>query len=236
MKKTILNSRLCSAAGFVRQGALFADIGTDHAYLPLFLLESGRISHAVCSDVNAGPLESARRNVEAAGYSDSIDFYLTDGAAALSDLGVTDFAICGMGGELISDIIERAPYLADPKINLILQPMTRQAHLRSYLASHGFHVSDERYTYETGKYYVCLLANYTGGVREISPSEAEIGCPDTRPEERDARVGYLYARAASLSRAVRGKGEGALAERGVLADVLAFLGGLGESPCLEKYL
>ena len=236
MSKTILNSRLRSAAGFVRQGATFADIGTDHAYLPIFLLDEGKISHAVLSDINEGPLESARCNAKEAGYSDRVDFCLADGASALSGLGITDFAICGMGGELIADIIERAPYLMDENINLILQPMTRQAYLRAYLASRGFLILDESYTYDSGKYYVCILASYRGGVREISPSEAEIGIENTRPEETAARVGYLYRRAAALSRAVRGKGEGAAVERAVLTDVLTRLTELGESPLIEKYI
>ncbi len=236
MSKTILNSRLRSAAGFVRQGATFADIGTDHAYLPIFLLDEGKIARAHLSDINKGPLESARRNVTDSGYSDMVDFHLTDGATALYGLGITDFAICGMGGELIADIIERAPYLADENINLILQPMTRQAHLRTYLSSHGFKIIDESYTCDAGKYYVCILASYRGGVRRISPSEAEIGIKETHPDERDARVGYLYLRAASLARAVRGKGEDRESKRAVLSDVLSMLSLLGECPDREKYI
>lgn len=236
MSKTILNSRLRSAAGFVRQGAVFADIGTDHAYLPIFLLSEGRISSAHLSDINEGPLESARRNVMEAGYLDKSRFYLTDGAEALSGLGITDFAICGMGGELIADIIEAAPHLANENINLILQPMTRQAYLRTYLASHGFIILDESYSYDSGKYYVCIMARYSGGVRQISPSEAEIGIKKTHPCEKEARIGYLYRRAAALSRAVRGKGESAEEEKAVLLDVLSYLSELGETPEIEKYV
>ena len=236
MSKFSLNSRLRSAAGFVRQGATFADIGTDHAYLPIFLLNEGKISRAHLSDINEGPLESARSNVCEAGFSDRVDFHLTNGATALFGLGITDFAICGMGGELIADIIEAAPYLKDENINLILQPMSRQAYLRTYLASHGFIILDESYSYDAGKYYVCILASYRGGVRQISPSEAEIGIEKTRPCEKEARVGYLYRRAAALSRAVCGKGEAAETERAVLSDVLSRLSELGESPKREKYI
>lgn len=236
MSKFSLNSRLRSAAGFVRQGATFADIGTDHAYLPIFLLNEGKISRAHLSDINEGPLESARSNVCEAGFSDRVDFHLTNGATALLGLGITDFAICGMGGELIAEIIQAAPYLADEKINLILQPMSRQAYLRTYLASHGFIILDESYSYDAGKYYVCILASYRGGVRQISPSEAEIGIENTRPCEKEARVGYLYRRAAALSRAVCGKGEAAETERAVLSDVLSRLSELGESPKREKYI
>ncbi|MBR4835801.1 MAG: SAM-dependent methyltransferase, partial [Clostridia bacterium] len=119
------NARLASAAELVRQNAIFADIGTDHAYLPLFLLESGRISFAYCSDINEGPLASARKNAEERGMVDKMDFILTDGATVLRDREITDYAICGMGGELIADIIHRAPHLYDGGVNLILQPMSR---------------------------------------------------------------------------------------------------------------
>ena len=236
MSKTMLNSRLRSAAGFVRQGATFADIGTDHAHLPIFLLDAGIVSHAHLSDINAGPLESARRNVREAGYSDRVDFHLTDGAADLRGLGITDLAICGMGGELIADIIERAPYLKDENINLILQPMTRQAYLRSYLASRGFEILDESYSYDAGRYYVSILTSFRGDVYEVSPTDAEVGIEKTRPDERSARVGYLYLRAASLARAVRGKGDSAEAERAVLSGVLDKLSELGETFDREKYI
>ena len=72
MKNFTLDGRLSSAAKFVRQGARFAEIGTDHAYLPIFLLESGRIDYAVCSDINEGPLASARENAREAGVFDKI--------------------------------------------------------------------------------------------------------------------------------------------------------------------
>ena len=185
------NARLASAAELVRQNAIFADIGTDHAYLPLFLLESGRINFAYCSDINEGPLASARKNAEERGMVDKMDFILTDGATVLSERGITDYAICGMGGELIADIIHRAPHLYDEGVNLILQPMSRQATLRKFLASEGFRVSCESYSFDAGKYYVCLLATYTGERREIDEIEAELGSSSSEYINRDARIGYL---------------------------------------------
>ena len=128
-----INARLLCAAEFTRQNATFADIGTDHAYLPLFLLDLGRIKYAYCCDINEGPLASARRNAEERGRLDRTEFILTDGATALAGKGISDYAICGMGGELIADIIDRAPHLKDGTVNLILQPMSRQEKLREYL-------------------------------------------------------------------------------------------------------
>ncbi len=205
MNKSALNARLLSAAELTRQDATFADIGTDHAYLPLFLLESGRICYAYCCDINEGPLNSARRNAEERGRAKQMQFILTDGAAALSGKGITDYAICGMGGELIADIIDRAPHLSDSGINLILQPMSKQERLRHYLTSHGFEIITESYSFDAGKYYVCLLVTYTGKCREISEFESVAGCYESDYVNRECRLKYLEGKLRSLERAYSGK-------------------------------
>jgi len=146
MKDFKPDERLASAMALVRQGARFADIGTDHAYLPLALLREGRIEYAVCSDINNGPLLSAIQNASEAGLSDKMKFVLADGAAHLADEDIEDVAILGMGGELIADIIDRAPSLKSEDVNLILQPMTRQGHLRHYLITGGFEILRELYS------------------------------------------------------------------------------------------
>ena len=207
MNGSALNARLLCAAELTRQDATFADIGTDHAYLPLFLLDSGKIKFAYCCDINEGPLASARKNAEERGRLSETEFILTDGATVLADKGITDYAICGMGGELIADIIDRAPHLNDGGINLILQPMTKQEKLRAYLASAGFEVIHESYSFDAGKYYVCLLATYTGKCREISPLEAIAGSSESTISGKEYRLKYLESKLASLIRASEGKRE-----------------------------
>lgn len=199
------NARLACAAELVRQNAIFADIGTDHAYLPLFLLGCGRIDFAYCADINEGPLASAVRNARECGLDHKMEFILTDGAAALSDRGITDYAICGMGGELIADIISRAPQLYESGVNLILQPMSRQSTLRKFLAREGFKILSESYSYDAGKYYICLLATYIGEGREIDEIEAELGSPDTEYVNRECRLGYLSTIYNARVRAMEGK-------------------------------
>lgn len=205
MKNSALNARLLCAAELTRQDATFADIGTDHAYLPLFLLESGKIKFAYCCDINEGPLASARKNAEERGKLSETEFILTDGATVLKDKGITDYAICGMGGELIADIIERAPHLKDENINLILQPMTKQEKLRAYLASAGFGITHESYSFDSGKYYVCLLASFNGKCREISEIESIAGSPHTKYSGVEYREKYLKKKLDSLVRASEGK-------------------------------
>ena len=204
----VLNARLRSAADFVRQGAVFADIGTDHAHLPIFLLECGRIERAVCSDINEGPLSSAKRNATESGLLDKTEFLLCDGASALCGKGITDYAICGMGGELIRDIITAAPELHREGVNLILQPMTRVSALRSYLYGAGFEIVAEAYSEDAGKYYVCLNAIYTGIAKSITDTEAELGCKNIKIVNKEVQKLYLLTKKRSFQRALNGKKQG----------------------------
>lgn len=205
MRNFTLDGRLRSAAKFVRQGATFADIGTDHAYLPLFLLAEGRINTAILADINEGPLESARQNARECGYYDKCRFHLTNGAIGLENEGITDAAICGMGGELIAEIIDNAPIFRDTGVRLILQPMSHQQDLRRYLAKEGFAILDEEYSYSAGKYYVTLCAEYTSCPYEMSESEYEFGRCNTIS---DARLGYLKNRLKTLEKIKSGKALG----------------------------
>ncbi len=213
--------RLRAAAGFVRQGAVFADIGTDHAYLPLFLLEEGRIARAVCTDINEGPLASARAHAAMTHYIDNMTFRLADGAACLADEGVTDVAICGMGGELIADILSRAPFLETEGIRLILQPMTRHSAVRRYLAAHGFRVVGEAFPRSEGKRYVVLAAEFAGGSYALTPIEEELGALTEEKLADPAFLDYAAARRTTLEKIVRGKrlgGESSREEEALLSQ------------------
>ena len=202
----IPDKRLLSVAELVRQGAYFSDIGTDHAYLPIFLLQSGKIIRAVCSDINEGPLASAMENVREAGLIDKAEFVLSDGAERLSDYPITDFAICGMGGELIADIIEKSfDMFAKPGVRVIMQPMTRVSHLRKRLAALGFLTVAESYSKASGRYYLAIAAEYTGESCDISDFEAEFGKEPCRVNFSEEKQGYIKAKIASLEKAVRGK-------------------------------
>jgi tRNA (adenine22-N1)-methyltransferase len=216
MREIELDARLLAAADLVRQGACFADIGTDHARLPLFLLASKRIGFAYACDVACGPLASAEAAIAAAGEGERCKTVLCDGAAALSEFGITDYAICGMGGELIARIISDAPQLADPSVRLVLQPMTRAAHLRRFLARNGFSVLCERFVIAAKRAYVCLSVAYTGRFCEISGLEAEIGsCPDGSP----AFLAYARTRMSALRKEAAGAAcRGAVSAAKEIAD------------------
>ncbi len=180
MPRTAPDSRLRAAAAYVRQEAYFADIGTDHAYLPVFLLEEGRISRAIAADIGAGPLKNAAETVREAGYTDRVELIQTDGLHGLETRGVTDIAICGMGGELIAAIIDDAPFVKNPAIRLVLQPMSRGAHLRRYLAREGFQILSETLCRANARLYSCICAEWSGDTYSLSPAEAELGRDNIR--------------------------------------------------------
>ena len=208
MSDTRIRARLLAAASLVRQGALFADIGTDHAYLPIFLLKEGRVERAFATDINEGPLATARENISLSGLSERVELVLADGASALRDSGATDYAVCGMGGELIADIISRAEQLRDGRVQLILQPMTREGYLRAFLYEHGFEILTEVYSYDMGKYYVTLLARYTGVPVSVSGVDAVLGREGVLRQNADAERGYLEVKLKSYRRAAEGKALG----------------------------
>ena len=200
-----LSGRLSSAASLVRVGARLADIGTDHAYLPITLLKCGKIKSAVCSDVNEGPLARAKENVEEAGLSSAVTLMLCPGAASLSGMAITDYAVCGMGGELIASIIEEAPHLRDGDIRLILQPMSKAEALRKYLWENGFSIDREVYSSDDGKYYVCLLAHFSGQREAYTDSELYFGKSVREAAESKEGRAYIEAKLSSLRRARDGK-------------------------------
>ena len=129
-----LDSRLITAADMVR-GDSVADIGTDHAYIPIYLLKTNKCLRAVASDINAGPLKNAKENAAAYGVDKKVDFYLTDGTKGIDLSAVTDIVICGMGGELCARIVYECERAHD--LNFVLQPMSAVHKLRSFLYSEG---------------------------------------------------------------------------------------------------
>lgn len=170
-----LDSRLRTALKYLREGKTLADIGTDHAYLPIYAVENGFSARAVASDINEGPTERARQNVAESGLSDRIAVIRTDGLRGLEEFKPDDIAIFGMGGELIAHILEESPWVKTDNIRFILQPMTAADDLRKYLAKNGYCIIEETLSEQSGKLYVTICCEFTGKCKEISESEALLG-------------------------------------------------------------
>lgn len=169
-----LSPRLLAAADLVRPMATLADVGTDHAYLPIYLCKLGKIRSAIASDINEGPVERAKINIASHSLARKISVKLTDGLSGLREYSPTDIVICGMGGELIISIISAAEWTKDKSIRLILQPMTHADKLRAYLIGAGFSIIEERLAKEE-KVYQIICAEYSGEISEYSPLELIFG-------------------------------------------------------------
>ncbi|MBR4014410.1 MAG: SAM-dependent methyltransferase [Clostridia bacterium] len=169
-----LTPRLAAAASFCRQGAFVADIGTDHAYLPIALCLSGRARGAIASDINAGPVERAEENIKNYGLDGKIEVRRADGLDGIEQFAPDDIMILGMGGELIARIISDAPWTKNKSINLCLQPMTHPEYLREFLLENGYEIIDEAIA-EEEKIYQIILARFSGEKQSLAPEELLLG-------------------------------------------------------------
>lgn len=157
-----LDSRLMLCAESVRQGAKIADIGTDHAYLPIWLARQGKISHAIAADLRTEPLKSGDINIKKYHAEDIVETRLSDGLKMIRPEEADDVIIAGMGGELIADIINDAQWLKNPEKRLILQPMTKSERLRKYLCDNGFEIVTENAVISDKKVYSVMVCLYCG--------------------------------------------------------------------------
>ncbi len=169
-----LSARLMSALPYLKKGGAVIDVGTDHAYLPIFLVREGISSRALACDINRGPIESAERNIAAAGFACQIDTLCTDGLHATEGFDPDNILIFGMGGELIIRILSEAPWVKDANIGLVLQPMTRAHLLRRWLLENGFEIVGETITHED-RYYQTIAARYCGKSEEYTEEELLLG-------------------------------------------------------------
>ena len=155
IQKYELTPRLEMCAKFAEGSKLLADVGTDHAYLPINLLMHGKIDFAVAADLRQGPLQSARRHAMEAGCADKIRFELADGLDFPGAVDCDAVVCAGMGGETIAGILERAPWtLSDTK--LILQPQSKLDELCLWLCNNGYGIHTASLAAEGERMYVCL--------------------------------------------------------------------------------
>lgn len=157
MKQLELSPRLALIAGWVPPGAKLADVGTDHAYLPVWLTLHGRVASAIASDLRKGPLERARATGRTYG-AEGIDFRLGDGLAFIRPDEADTIVIAGMGGENIAAILAAAPWTADGRHTLLLQPQTRAEELRRFLMDHGYAITREALVCDRGTIYPVMEA------------------------------------------------------------------------------
>ena len=168
--KNNLSIRLNAVANLIKNNKIVADIGTDHASLPIFLVKEGRCNKVYAADINVGPLESAKKNISDANLTEKIETILSDGLKNVPH-DAEEISIAGMGGKLIAEIIDAAPFTKSQKVGLILQPMSNASFLRRYLYENGYYIVKEIAFEDAGHLYSAFRAEYNGEC--TSPTEVE---------------------------------------------------------------
>ena len=168
--KIPISDRLLCCAALVSSGARVADIGCDHGYLGIWLLQQGIASYVYACDLREKPLEKAKSNSLQFDTADRMEFHVADGLAAVA-AGTVDTVVCaGMGGDNIACILEAAPWIRDPAYTLILQPQTSGNDLRRWLGKNSFSIEREELVQDGGFLYFTLVARYGGG-QPLTPGQ-----------------------------------------------------------------
>lgn len=203
MLKITLDSRLSAVASLVRNGSVVADIGTDHAYLPSYLVQNNICPSAIAGDVRVSPLESARKTVLACELEDKIRTVLSDGLDEIKKGECTDIVLAGMGGELIVTLLERTDWVFDSSIRIIAQPMSHHEDVRRFFFENGFEIVGEKCSKDSKHNYCVIAAEYTGKETEYTPAGIYVGtiandCDDCSIEFLDKQYARLYKKYEAL--------------------------------------
>lgn len=157
-----ISNRLTTAAALVTQGYTLADVGTDHGYIPIYLLQQKKIPAAIAMDINEGPLERAKEHIALYGLQAYIQTRLSDGVAALKPGEVEAVLIAGMGGGLVMHILKDGEKVCQSAKELILQPQSEIERVREFLREEGYTILAEDMVYEDGKFYPMMKVQYQG--------------------------------------------------------------------------
>lgn len=184
MKSIILDKRLHTVASELGEGHVLADIGSDHAYLPIYLLQNKKIERAIITDVNPKPLEKGIENVTQYQLNQFCDFRLGSGFDVLKPDEADLISICGMGGELISSLIQQAGNVIDSGQKLVLQPMSNAALLRKTVIEMGFRIINEKMVRDKHLFYQVIVV--IRGHETYYSEEIDFEFPKLLRREKDA--------------------------------------------------
>jgi len=199
MVQVSLSPRLAAVADWVLPGEVLVDVGTDHAYLPAALVQSGVIPKAIAGDLMSGPLEAARATVVATGLTDRIDLRLGDGLGVLQPGQAACATICGIGGPLIVEILTAGPLEGIRR--LVLQPMGAEERVRQWLAASHWHIIGEQLVEDGGRIYAIIAAER--GEMSLTAEDALLG-PILRKDRGQLFVAYAGIQLEQARRALAG--------------------------------
>lgn len=169
-----LSTRLRRLASGVPEGASLVDVGTDHAWLPIYLLQQGRIASAIATDIAAGPFASALHNVRTHGLGERISVRMGAGLQSLQPGEADTVVIAGMGGHTIRVVLDESPDVLSEMTRLILQPMNASRQVREWLFSSDFCLVDEGVVAEEGRLYEYLIADRADVAAPIDAGAATV--------------------------------------------------------------
>ncbi len=170
-----ISHRLKKCAEFVSEGSRIADIGTDHAYLPIYLASKNKIDRAIASDVHFGPLQNAQSNIRSFNLESRIQTRISDGLKNINEDEVDEVIIAGMGGNLIISILEDCNWKNKHTKTFILQPMKHDKNLRVYLSKKGYKVETEIALKCMNKLYTVMKVVFENKPYTLPPFRQYVG-------------------------------------------------------------
>jgi len=169
-----LTPRLQSIADLVDKGSVVGDVGSDHGYIPIYLIERGICEKTIASDINQGPVDNAKKSVSEYGFHDAVSVRLGGGLVPYTPKEIDTVIIAGMGGLLIRDIMLESPKMVETIDTFILQPMVAQDELRQWLYENEYTIEKEILSQEGDKFYEVLYVK-KGKMDKYTKLELEIG-------------------------------------------------------------
>lgn len=201
-----IDNRLRVCSEMVNGSGIVCDVGTDHAYLPAYLIENKICDYALASDINDGPLSFAEQTVKKYKFEDRIKLVKSDGLDKIPSENVSDIIIAGMGGETIVSILENVQWIKN-NVNLILQPMTKAGFLRRWLYENGFEIAQERAVSDDKFVYTVIRAFYSGYRIEIGKTAEHTGRVNVNTEAGRKYIENQYSQADNIVKSMRRAGK-----------------------------
>ncbi len=197
-----LKGRLKLIADKVPVCSVVADIGTDHAYIPVYLIQQEKCCYAIASDVKPGPIQVANRNISKYKLSDKIETRMGSGLETLKENEADAVIIAGMGGTLLAELLDAHPEKVSGNTLLVLQPMNDLHVVRKWLYDNRFEIRDEELIAEGNKIYCVLTASYNGKYKEYNDFELHVG--ELLIEKRDPLLqAYCKMKASQIDRVLK---------------------------------
>ncbi|PXW91637.1 tRNA (adenine22-N1)-methyltransferase [Streptohalobacillus salinus] len=207
MEAVKLSHRLKTAANYIQSGAFFADIGSDHAYLPIYVCQIDQTARAIAGELNEGPKQAAQSHVSGYQLTDRIDVRKGDGLSVIREEAIDTVVICGMGGGLIRSILENGEGKLSSVKRLVLQPNMDSHYLRAWLDDQYFHITAEEILEEDGHIYEVIIADKKTTHQQMTDKQCYFG-PLLMQEKNSAFLAKWRREQENISRIIEGLKKG----------------------------